>query len=181
MSLYWIWVSYIELDRWHIILSVIFVALHLDKPNEWPPLFPSSPMQAYSLRRFWGIFWYRLETLSCVLTGHCVGRRTLRILPGSRIEKVFVAFWSFLLTWVFHAIVGCYSSSPAGWHPRKARESITFLLLNFTASVMEWIFVQCYHRSVKNRGNIKFGRIVQSTGVTRFIGLLWVFAFFPGR
>jgi hypothetical protein len=33
----------------------------------------------------------------------------------------------------------------------------------------------------KKRGNIKFGRIVQSTGVTKFIGLLWVFAFFPGR
>jgi hypothetical protein len=121
MSLYWIWVSYIELDRWHIILSVIFVALHLDKPNEWPRLFPSSPMQAYGLRRFWGIFWHRLATPSCVLTGRCVGRRVLRILPGSRIEKVFVAFWSFLLTGVFHAIAECYSSSLAGWHPRKSK------------------------------------------------------------
>ena len=31
-----------------------------DRPEEWPPLF-GSISEAYTLRRFWGVFWHKLD------------------------------------------------------------------------------------------------------------------------
>ncbi|KAM7211786.1 hypothetical protein V8F06_012823 [Rhypophila decipiens] len=62
MSFAWIWVTYFKLSVAHDILSILFVwILQWDQPSEWPPLF-GTIADAYSLRRFWGVFWHRLHT-----------------------------------------------------------------------------------------------------------------------
>ena len=56
----WIWLNFVDVDAAHTFLSIIFVGiLRLDTPEEWPPMF-GSPLEAYSIRRYWGRFWYRL-------------------------------------------------------------------------------------------------------------------------
>ncbi|KAM7208055.1 hypothetical protein V8F20_001601 [Naviculisporaceae sp. PSN 640] len=62
ISFSWIWETYYYLSLLHDILSIIFVwILKWDQPSEWPPLF-GSIVDAYSLRRFWSVFWHRLPT-----------------------------------------------------------------------------------------------------------------------
>ncbi|KAM7189680.1 hypothetical protein V8F33_009928 [Rhypophila sp. PSN 637] len=66
MSFAWIWVTYFKLSVAHDILSILFVwILQWDQPSEWPPLF-GSVADAYSLRRFWGVFWHPLHTATLV-------------------------------------------------------------------------------------------------------------------
>ncbi|KAK4040415.1 membrane bound O-acyl transferase family-domain-containing protein [Parachaetomium inaequale] len=61
MTVQWIWSMYSKLTMVHDLLALIFVALlGWDQPLEWPPVF-GNLLEAYSLRRFWGIFWHRLH------------------------------------------------------------------------------------------------------------------------
>ncbi|KAI8949634.1 membrane bound O-acyl transferase family-domain-containing protein [Xylaria longipes] len=61
LSVHWIWDAYVILVTFHDIFAIIFVSLlRWDSPEEWPPLF-GSVGEAYTLRRFWGVFWHRLH------------------------------------------------------------------------------------------------------------------------
>ncbi|OBT74656.1 hypothetical protein VF21_07014 [Pseudogymnoascus sp. 05NY08] len=61
MSVQWIWSSYVVLTLSHDILAIFFVTLlRWDQPSQWPALF-GSIAEAYSLRRFWGVFWHLLH------------------------------------------------------------------------------------------------------------------------
>jgi hypothetical protein len=61
MSSRWIWDTCLLLTVTHDLLAAVFVSvLQWDRPHEWPPLF-GSITEAYSLRRFWGVFWHRLH------------------------------------------------------------------------------------------------------------------------
>ncbi|CAJ0546763.1 Ff.00g013900.m01.CDS01 [Fusarium sp. VM40] len=51
--------DYLILSSYHDILSVVAVGLHVDSPEEWPPLF-GQIWQAYSVRRYWSHFWHLL-------------------------------------------------------------------------------------------------------------------------
>lgn len=55
---YWLVEGLVPLQVVHFTLSTVAVLLG-DDPGTWPPLF-GSPLEAYSLRRFWGRFWHQL-------------------------------------------------------------------------------------------------------------------------
>jgi hypothetical protein len=104
LSVYWIWIAYLMLDMYNVLLSIFFsVILRLDTPDEWKPLF-GSPLQAYSICRFWTKFWHRLTVSCCASSGKQVTRR-LGMTPSSHCEKTFVTFWTFLLSGVCHVVM----------------------------------------------------------------------------
>jgi hypothetical protein len=51
--------DYLILSSYHDILSIIAVGLHIDTPEEWPPLFGQIG-KAYSVRKYWSHFWHLL-------------------------------------------------------------------------------------------------------------------------
>ncbi|GAQ38566.1 hypothetical protein Ao3042_03022 [Aspergillus niger] len=77
LSIYWIWIAYIMLNLCNTLLSILFtVIIRLDDSNEWQPLF-GSPLEAYSISRFWTKFWHRLTVSSCASSGTQVTSRLI--------------------------------------------------------------------------------------------------------
>ncbi|KAK2054368.1 hypothetical protein LY76DRAFT_580142 [Colletotrichum caudatum] len=54
-----IWAPYAFYTEIHTTIALFFVALRIDEPEEWPPVF-GDIRQAWNLRRLWSKFWDRL-------------------------------------------------------------------------------------------------------------------------
>ena len=56
-----IWAPIVLLDSIHAALAVLFICiLRVDEPEDWPDLF-GSPLEAFTLGRFWKKYVYRLS------------------------------------------------------------------------------------------------------------------------
>ncbi|KAK7916877.1 hypothetical protein PG985_010485 [Apiospora marii] len=98
MSVYWIWTAYHSLTVGHDLAAILFVAiLGWDEADEWPPLF-GNLMEAYTLRRFWGVFWHRLHVHSFMLFIPLP-----RYLRSKLARGAFVSFSIFVLGALSHA------------------------------------------------------------------------------
>lgn len=106
MSVQWIWRAYFFLEFYHSLLAIVFVAiLRFDYPEDWLPLF-GSPMEAYSVRGFWGRFWHRLTIPTYVFYSRLVSRQLMRVRPRSSLEKTITALLIFTISGFSHALVG---------------------------------------------------------------------------
>ncbi|KAK3304336.1 membrane bound O-acyl transferase family-domain-containing protein [Chaetomium strumarium] len=111
VSSQWIWDTCLLLTSAHDLLAAVFVSvLQWDRPPEWPPLF-GSITEAYSLRRFWGVFWHRLHVavfdayLSMVFRVKSdITFRALRALWMFMLSALFHAISNWVLTRRFHAV-----------------------------------------------------------------------------
>ncbi|BCR96742.1 wax synthase family protein [Aspergillus luchuensis] len=162
------------LDLCNILLSILFSAiLRLDNPDEWQPLF-GSPLEAYSIRRFWTKFWHRLTVSSCASSGTQVTRRLIGMTPGCRSEKIFVALWTFLLSGLCHVIPDWQVGEPCYPH-----DDLLFFGANFLASAMEVLvarrlrFMNRYHA-----GGDKYFWLGSLRAITAAVGCVWVLKFF---
>ena len=173
IAIYWIWTAYLMLDTCNILLSVCFVGvLRVDTPDEWHPLF-GSPLQAYSIRRFWTKFWHRLTAPSCVASGRLITRGALGLKPGSRTEKLFTAFWVFFVSGICHAV--------ADWQAGELStpvEDIGFFCANFAAGAVEMVVLAQVERALEKHGHERVARFFDKEIVRRVIGFAWVFGFF---
>jgi hypothetical protein len=165
------WISYLILDTCHVVLSIFFVAvLRIDGPQEWLPLF-GTPLEAYSIGRFWTRFWHRLTTPACISSGHRITRNLLSMRPGSRSEKILVAFWTFLVSGLFHAI----SDWQAGDSTNPLRD-IKFFLTSFVFIMMELQVAKLFKGLLSIHGS--YGRMFRFAVVARLAGYAWVLCFF---
>ncbi|KGO50681.1 hypothetical protein PEX2_063190 [Penicillium expansum] len=175
LSIYWIWIAYLMLDLCNALLSILFsVILRLDTPNEWQPLF-GSPLQAYSIRHFWTKFWHRLTVSCCASSGKQVTRRLVRMNPRSRSEKIFVAFWTFLLSGLCHVVADWQAGEPC--HPY---DDLLFFVANFVAGAVELLVVRRL-ALVKRRccaDNDRVSWLVCSNTIKAVVGYVWVLGFF---
>lgn len=86
--------TYLSQSIFYDLLSVLLVGLGINDLSYWPPRF--GPIaQAYSVRRFWGVFWhqdmrYTLTSISNYLTNDNLGLEPHTRL--SRYTKLFLAF-----------------------------------------------------------------------------------------
>jgi hypothetical protein len=133
VSMYWIWIAYLMLELCHTVLALFFVVLlRLDNPEDWTPLF-GSPLQAYSIRRFWTKFWHRLTVAPCVSSGRMITRRVAGLQPGSQHEKIFIAPWAFFVSGIFHVVADWASGEPC--YPV---DDMLFFIANFLAGATRW-------------------------------------------
>ncbi|CAI6335774.1 unnamed protein product [Periconia digitata] len=173
MSVEWIWFSYLKLNTYNVVASIIFVAiLRFDSPEEWPPLF-GSPLEAYSIQRFWGKFWHPLLRHPCAASGRLISRKVFRFHPRSRYEKTWLAFWTFFISGVNHAIaaraIGCGGT---------LADSIRFRMSNFAAGAMETIIGPVLEQVILVHQDRAFGRVLVSRSARKIFGYTWVFAVF---
>ncbi|KAF2469720.1 uncharacterized protein BDR25DRAFT_227320 [Lindgomyces ingoldianus] len=170
MSVYWIWLAFLLLDGANVLLSIFFVAvLRIDTPEEWPPLY-GSPLRGSSIRGFWAKFWHRLAGPSCACSGRLITRRIMRLAPHSNYEKVVIAFWTFFVSGVFHAVAdwqGGETVMPVG--------EMQFWLANFAAGAIEMLVVGAVGRRLRDG---RLGQALRSNVLRKTIGFVWVFAFF---
>ncbi|KAI0379541.1 membrane bound O-acyl transferase family-domain-containing protein [Hypomontagnella monticulosa] len=142
ISLFWIVDTAIEVDLSHTILRLLFVGvLGLDKPHEWPPMF-GSVLEAYTIKRFWGVFWHRLFTPAAGKWGRILVKKGLNRRTPSLVEKMFVAFFIFSMSGVVHVIID--------W--RLGRDSsanyIFFYWSNFLAVTFEVMVTKIWPRHI---------------------------------
>jgi Membrane bound O-acyl transferase family len=142
---------------------VLFVAvLRLDSPDEWLPLF-GDPREAYTLRRFWGVFWHQILQAPHACYGRLAAQRLLKLNPGSHAYKAFMAFYLFAASAVSHTLIN-WQTGALGPLLGDAR----FLMLNFLAAFVEaWV---CRTLGPCLRFLPRF--------MVRAMGFVWVLAFF---
>jgi hypothetical protein len=173
VSVYWIWMAFLMLDACNVLLSFFFVlVLRIDTPEDWPPLF-GDPAEAYSVRRFWSKFWHGLTVHSCASSGRLIARQRLRMIPGSRREKSFLAFWTFLLSGICHAIANWQAGEPG-----IPMTDILFFSANFGAGAAELFVVAWVDRALQTYGAHGLRRLLWSRLARRTIGFAWLLGFF---
>ncbi|PVI06516.1 hypothetical protein DM02DRAFT_649640 [Periconia macrospinosa] len=175
VSVEWIWTSYIKINTYNVLASIVFVVvLRFDSPEEWPDLF-GSPLEAYSVQRFWGKFWHPLLRHPCAASGRLISRRLLRIPAGSRYERIWVVFWTFLVSGVDHALVAhVISNGYSGF----AADYLRYKLSHFAAGAIEMVLGPILEKKIRAHQDGPLGRIFANSLVRRLLGYLWVFMVF---
>ncbi|KAI1265920.1 hypothetical protein F5Y18DRAFT_383896 [Xylariaceae sp. FL1019] len=175
VSTQWIWSTYIILHVAHDLLSLIFVvALSWDSPDDWPPLF-GSVQEAYSLRRFWGVFWLRLHKapFELFMPSLLHPRADSQSSPSEKStaqrfshpvfrRQSLRALWMFMLSALFHIAVDKVVLGQG-----NMLAEINFFLSNFGICLIETMAKASFA-----------GRLSLLWSKTRALGYLWVFAIF---
>jgi hypothetical protein len=172
-SIHWIWSAYFLINAAHHTLAFFFVVvLRLDQPNEWPPLF-GSPLEAYTIQRFWGKFWHRLAYRPYLTCAETCSRRLLRIPCASKSEKLVGIFFISLLSGVTHSLVAWQLNDRCG----KTRD-IFFFTGNFLCGALEMMLAKATRSLAARYRLTKY--LTHSIAVTlkRVLGYLWVWIFF---
>jgi hypothetical protein len=165
LAFHWAWPTILFSQTLHNIMAILFVAvIPLDHPDDWPPLY-GSPRHAYSLRRFWSVFWHKIAAPSQAVYGRFISRRIFGIKEGVSAEKCFVAFWVFAFSGICHALV----NSKVDPETRDAFMDSRFLLLNFCGGFVEALADGLVPWNVKRR--------VPPLG-RKMMGFVWMYAFF---
>lgn len=164
ISLQWIWRAYFFLEFHHSLLAIVFVGiLRFDSPGEWPPLF-GSPLEAYTIRGFWGRFWHQLTVPTYVFYARLASRQ---IVPaGSLWGKVLTALLVFTISGLSHSLVGWALGDTALFR------DILFFEMCFLAAAGE---------TAVSKIRVKEPSIFRRTFspvFRRVAGMVWVFAFF---
>lgn len=176
VSLSWVFDTYAQLTLLHITLSVVFViVLQVDRPEEWPSLF-GSPLEAFTLRRFWGTFWHRLLSPSAAAWAQFIFARVpllRRIGSGGR--KLFVAYFIFTASGLAHVLVGWRLGDEA------LMRDLYFFWANFAAVALEIVIAKVVPGAIRSllppkREILMASRWVQV--VARGVGYLWVMSWF---
>ncbi|KAI0376501.1 hypothetical protein F5Y04DRAFT_285808 [Hypomontagnella monticulosa] len=170
MSVQWIWKNYAFLRLTHELFSILFVSLlGWDLPSEWPPIF-GNIAEAYSLRRFWGVFWHRLHVAAYEAYMPSFLRGTgseQRQESGRRrnMRNSARALWIFLFSAGCHTlldfvVIGMYTG----------RQEFGFFLLNYVGCLVETVATSIVGK--------RYPQTVVFKAYLRIIGYAWVFAFF---
>ncbi|KAF3354570.1 hypothetical protein VDGD_02102 [Verticillium dahliae] len=171
-AFHWAYLTYLILIVANALLAIVFVgALQLDEPEDWPPLY-GSPLKAYSLRRFWGVFWHKIGSPSQAIWGRTIARRILGIEAGSSSEKMFVAFWVFAISGATHIAVNWVTKATAPVEDLMG--DMVFLMLSFFGGLGEVCLTQLLFTKMQQRreSSRSFGLLAKG------LGFFWVFAFF---
>lgn len=182
ISYYWIWGTSAVLTSAHDLFAILFVVvLEWDRPDEWPSLY-GNVADAYSLCRFWGVFWHRCHVK--VFDAYMPPSRILlpltrlwphrldRQLQKTRwlqpwIENALRALWIFSLSAACHAVVNLISIGET-----NARAEFRFFLSNWSVCLAE---TAC--RAIVRRMHSLPGYTDRNLTV-RILGYTWVVVVF---
>ncbi|CAG8909024.1 unnamed protein product [Penicillium egyptiacum] len=164
MSVQWIWRAYFFLEFYHSLLAIVFVAiLRFDYPGDWPALF-GSPIEAHSVRGFWGQFWHQLTIPTYVYYSRLVSRQLIGVQPGSSLERTMTALLIFTISGFSHALVGWALGDAA-----LSRDVLFFQMCFLAAAAETAISKMKVSRSILSR----LPGTLQTVA-----GMVWVFLFF---
>ncbi|PKX88351.1 wax synthase family protein [Aspergillus novofumigatus IBT 16806] len=103
MPLVWILLARPTLDIAFRLISVASVAIGLTTPVDWPPLF-NSTLDAWTLRRFWGLYWHQWLRWPFTAIATFLVRKILRISKPGPVYRYFHVLCVFSLSGILHLI-----------------------------------------------------------------------------
>lgn len=161
--------DYLILSAYHDFFAIMFIATGLDDFWEWPPLFgPIS--EAYTVRRYWSIFWHRL----IYKTFNAHASRILSIF-GQRKRTLTSRLLQNFLVFAFSAVMHGAVSWKLGAQCAFDRH-LLFWLLQPVPFVIEGLVASFW-----KRWRLYLLQIFSTSTIAAFerlVGYVWVFAWF---
>ncbi|KAL4896949.1 membrane bound O-acyl transferase family-domain-containing protein [Aspergillus ambiguus] len=162
----WFVVTRILISFYYRSLSILCVALGLESPEMFPPLF-NKMADAYTLRNFWGKFWHQNLRVNFTAVSNFITRKILGLPKPSVLERYTNVLLVFFLSGVLHITTDVVSNIPI-----RESGAMTFFL-SFTVGYMIEDGVQAawkqVHGSQKAREEPELWK--------KAIGFVWVVAF----
>jgi hypothetical protein len=175
VSLSWIFDTYAQLTLLHALLSIVFVGiLQTDEPEEWPSLF-SSPLEAFTVRRFWGSFWHRLVTPSAAAWARCIASFFPFLRGNSTLRKAFIASFVFSASGLAHVLVGWRLGDEA------LERDLYFFWANFGVVALEIVIARAVPVAIRNTFPTKRHSLLAHPMVSlcaKGLGFFWVSTWF---
>ncbi len=144
-------------------LASIRVLMECDEPDYFTA-FHGRVTQAYTIRRFWGLFWHQLTERDFAALGRLISHRVAGLRPGTVAARRCEEFNAFLISGVVHAMITVQLGFRCGY-----MEDILFFCLNYAAMLAEELVQQTISPHVG---------MWQNGPVGKALGFLWVYGFF---
>ena len=147
-------------------IAFVLVALDLNEVRHWPPGFgPVS--EAYTLRRFWGVFWHQYQKQKTSSPASFITNSILRLPRGTVLSQYTHLSLTFLCSGIEHALSDVAQGLPWG-----RSGAIQFFCTQATGIILEDALKNTFHSLVPN------GRKhVRLEAFSRTFGYVWVFIF----
>lgn len=172
-AIFWILESIAYLDGANAALGLFFVCvMRVDSPADWPLLF-GSPAAAVSLTRFWNTFWHPIATRPYGNIGKVVARWVFGLdVADSVFAKIITAAVVFTLSGCTHAVV-TWQARYRDWYLE-----IWWFVANFCACALETGVAAVCKKNASRFRIVRYMHRDDRLWITRWLGRLWVFAFF---
>jgi hypothetical protein len=139
--------------------AILFIGIGLDEDWEWPSLF-RTVTDAYSMRRFWGVFWHRL--IYRAFSAHAAALSRCFGLPRRGMStRLINNFLVFVFSAVWHSCVSWKLGNACAWN-----RNMLFWLWQPVSFVIEGLVQAWWRRVCKTQYPI----------FERAVGYAWVFA-----
>ena len=162
------WASlYCVIELYMGLIAFVIVALDINKVKLWPPAF--GPItEAYTVRRFWGIFWHKYQQQKMAKPAAYVTNRILRVPKSTLLSRYTSLFITFLISGYMHALTEIAQDIP--WNNSGA---VHFFCTQAIAIILEDGAQGIYRRISKPSSK----DAVRSLAIYRWIGYLWTTIF----
>ncbi|KAF9024661.1 hypothetical protein BDZ89DRAFT_115711 [Hymenopellis radicata] len=127
------WVTMVEGNAVlvHGAVTLISVALHLSRPEDWTHSF-GYWSDAYTIRRFWGRVWHQYLRGFVSAHGKFLARRVLNLQPGTNFSSYVQLYVAFVLSGIMHWV----AEYTAGMEWTKST-SVAFFVMQATGIAFE--------------------------------------------
>ena len=162
--------EYLWLSSYHNIAAALFISVGLDTDSDWPPIFgPIST--AYTVRRYWGLFWHRIiyRSFSAYAT---VILNSVGLRRGTVTRRLFNNALVFAISGIMHGTVSWGLGNRCAWG-----RSLGYWMLQPVAFVLEG-YVQAMWARCRGRMNLNESEQRAVLVFERMIGYTWVHAWF---
>jgi hypothetical protein len=160
-------------DQYHSVVAIFFVNItRLDEPDEWRMSVFGSPVEAWTVRRFWGKFWHNFVYSSFSAHARVVTRQWLGMKRGQNSTRLAENTLVFLLSGLGHSLVR--------WAEQEEYDTdkeIWCIAMWYVAQMLPIMIEEFVHHNVlvETRRDLAARYPVLMTYAERTIGYLWVF------
>ncbi|OCL14832.1 putative toxin biosynthesis protein [Glonium stellatum] len=161
------WISsYCVLQCIYNAMSIVAVGSSLSPVKSWRPAF-GSPLEAYTIRRFWGNFWHQNLRRRMGEPAAFITHQILQLSKGSILARYLKIGLTFFISGLIHA-----GADMAGGIPFHDQGTIRFFVTQAFGIIIEdsieALYRFSYGKDCKRR---------RTPGWARAIGYVWTFAF----
>ncbi|MCJ1282376.1 hypothetical protein MMC26_001699 [Xylographa opegraphella] len=144
--------------------AFVSVASGLDEPAAWPPLF-GSPLEAYSLRRFWSMFWHQNNTRKLSSLSRFAVHEVLGFSERGLTTKYLRVLTTFLASGIMHLLMDL-----AAGISLQESGAVRFFCTQVVGIAIEDVFLSAYRSRLNTTQQVPFLS-------ERLAGYIWVAAF----
>ncbi|CAI6336766.1 unnamed protein product [Periconia digitata] len=159
--------DYLLLSLYTDFFAILWLSLGIDEPWEFPPFF-GDITEAYTMRRFWNMFWHRVIYRSFNAHAALISRYVLRMRQRTPVTRVINGLLVFGISAVMHAMVSARFGNSCAWG-----RSMLYWMWQPMAFVLEDTVQAGWRRGLRS----KVRRVLGESGVRvlgRGVGYLWV-------